>query len=379
MNVPPTRELATQLFANNRAQPAVVEFFSMGEKTGEFLVFLLSSSQREDPDVFRIKVPIIALNTLTAQLLESTLVLGSRTRQYESQNILPSDEQTVLSLEYFELLPKLLGDLFVTPWFHALERNHPTELIIAPHAVLSYLPLHIANGGGEKLIERYPLTYLPSLAFLPYLRPDNLEKKSSASQALLIGCGSDLTGVEPELSFIQSTLEESGVACSIFFQENATTDKVLKSAHGFEFLHLACHAVLADGKNQFERSGFELYDRRLTAAEIMANLDLRKNLLVFLSACNSGKPPLDAHDDELMTIIRSFFYAGAKSVIASLWALQDDAALIFAKNFYASWTADQKSIAEAYREAMLATKDAYPNVFSWAPFILFGPLCARMR
>ena len=119
----------------------------------------------------------------------------------------------------------------------------------------------------------------------------------------------------------------------------------------------------------------ELDDGLLTASEV-AQLKLNADWVV-LSACNTaaeGKPGADA----LSGLARSFFYAGARSLLVSHWVVDDAAtAELMKRNFAFAAANRNKSGAEALRQAMLSLMDdadhpEWADPSFWAPFVLVG-------
>ena len=124
----------------------------------------------------------------------------------------------------------------------------------------------------------------------------------------------------------------------------------------------------------------ELDDGLLTASEV-AQLKLNADWVV-LSASNTAaadKPGAEA----LSGLARAFFYAGARSLLVSHWAIDSEAAIRLTTSTFAIMTADPKlGRAEALRQAMLAYMNdrsgplnAYPAF--WAPFSIIGEGAAR--
>jgi len=96
-----------------------------------------------------------------------------------------------------------------------------------------------------------------------------------------------------------------------------------------------------------------------------------------LSACNTAagdKPGAEA----LSGLARSFFYAGARSLLVSHWSVNSEAAVTLTTGTFAKLAANKDmSKAEALRETMLAIiddsadrSDAHPSY--WAPFSIIG-------
>ena len=75
----------------------------------------------------------------------------------------------------------------------------------------------------------------------------------------------------------------------------------------------------------------------------------------------------------MVGIARAFLGAGARSVLVSLWAIDDKATLEFMKNFY-QFLVKGKSASEALNQAMNCMRESeeFGSVKYWAPFVLVG-------
>ena len=212
------------------------------------------------------------------------------------------------------------------------------------------------------------------------------------------GAGVDRARLADALAQLPDTADELnavakdlGVAASdIHLGEDAseTTLKRLPLAD-YGIVYFATHGLVAgDVKGLAEPSlalsipkqPSELDDGLLTASEV-AQLKLNADWVV-LSACNTiagDKPGAEA----LSGLARSFFYAGARALLVSHWAVNSEAATRLSISTFDRLKADPKiGRAEALRQAMLAylndassPRDAYPAF--WAPFALIGEGAAR--
>ena len=108
-----------------------------------------------------------------------------------------------------------------------------------------------------------------------------------------------------------------------------------------------------------------------TAYEIMAT-DLRGTELVTLSACETGRGELAAHHG-IMSLQQAFLTAGAQSVLASLWQVDDLSTSLWMKEFYRD-LAGGSSRVEAMTKAMDLVRARYPHPYHWAAFSLTGAI-----
>lgn len=97
--------------------------------------------------------------------------------------------------------------------------------------------------------------------------------------------------------------------------------------------------------------------------------DLLKASLVMMSACQTGLGKLTT-GDEIIGLNRAFIYAGAPSIISTLWRVNDASSAMLVKRFYRNLK--NNDIAESLRLAQIAVKEYYPHPAYWAAFGLTG-------
>jgi len=92
--------------------------------------------------------------------------------------------------------------------------------------------------------------------------------------------------------------------------------------------------------------------------------------LVTLSACETGYNAVEV-GDELIGLMRAFFYAGASSLILSMWSVDAPTTMDLMAAFYKSVRRGE-SRADALRTAALTIRESRSHPFYWAPFVLLG-------
>jgi CHAT domain-containing protein len=112
--------------------------------------------------------------------------------------------------------------------------------------------------------------------------------------------------------------------------------------------------------------------------EVHEILELRLNAnLVTLSACEtalgSGYLSEIPAGDDFVGFTRAFLTAGSRTVLASLWEVNDQSTLQFMVDFYRRLPKNDKAGAlAAAQRAMRTSRSRYSHPYFWAPFVLVG-------
>jgi CHAT domain-containing protein/tetratricopeptide (TPR) repeat protein len=243
------------------------------------------------------------------------------------------------------------------------------KLRIVPHGLLHYLPLHALYDGRHYLLEQYQISFLPSASLLPYCR----QPAPSYSGALAFGYSSN-----GQLPF---AAQEAQAVANILNGDSLVEENVRRSqlqrARGYQVLHLATHAECHEDEPLF--SGLLFHDGWLTTLDIF-NLDLGVSL-VALSACQTGRNVIGG-GDELLGLMRAFLYAGATSLLLSLWAVADHTTPALMQGFYENLAGGRPKDV-ALQEVQCRFIHRQPNLdflrsqdfshpYFWAPFFLVG-------
>ena len=156
---------------------------------------------------------------------------------------------------------------------------------------------------------------------------------------------------------------------------DATKDEVLKRLKSVALVHIAAHGCTRTGeivltpKSDRTSQILEKQDFILTMSDVQA-VCLRARLVV-LSCCHSGRG--EVKSEGVVGLARAFLCAGARSVLVSLWAIDDEATLMFMRNFY-QHLADGTRASVALHQAMKSLRESqeFRAVKYWAPFVLIG-------
>ena len=173
--------------------------------------------------------------------------------------------------------------------------------------------------------------------------------------------GGKLPGVLDEAQRVASLL---GGTC--YLDGDATRKVVVGEAPRFDILHLAAH-----GEARLDNPAFAhvaLADGQLGMADILTiRLD---GALVTLSACETGRSAV-VGGDELIGLSRGFLFAGASTLVQSLWRVDDVATTVLMEYFYTELRQSQPPI-DALRSAQRKSIDAGAPPYVWAPFQVVG-------
>jgi CHAT domain-containing protein len=370
-------------------RPLLAEFLLTGRD--RYRVFLLPLWQVADDRPLPIQVteefPIPqagegvsqALLTFGLALTAARLGFAGRYRgQAPEEAARPSPQEQAQAREQalglFEALAEQVGQAFLRPWEEHVTELAPTELLLVGDRFLHLLPLHAGLlGDGQPLIARYPVCYLPNAHIA-----DHLCRQREApvpSRALVMGPPErgDLPGAWIETETLAHWLGSPRYAA-----EEMRIRVLQDHARAIGLAHLATHSRF-DWERYLE-SHILFHGERLTLARLLSDesLDFRGTRLFYLGSCESGLSALGAGGDELQGLVWALFLAGARGVMATLWSVDDQAALHMSQRFYHHYVRRGLPLAQAYAEAVRDLRNPWyageqaHNPYFWAPFVLYG-------
>lgn len=289
-------------------------------------------------------------------------------------------------------------------------------LCIIPHGPLHALPFAALRWSESQfLIERFGLAHAPSLSALRFCRARNprraqgVNRTPESALAAAIAAADDQ---KPDL--FEADAERLAEICRTHSpatrvvqltgptQQNgrrpASKAEILLEAPAHELIHVACHGVfggdqsidpldsgllVSNGEKALSLSSAAAMapqdrDHWILSARDLFAVRLRAGL-VTLRACSSGRSVLSSGDD-LIGLTRAILYAGAASLIVSLWNVHQTSSQLLLSTFYETWlnqdaAGGSTSVPKwrALQQAQLALlRRGYAHPFHWAPFILLG-------
>ena len=232
--------------------------------------------------------------------------------------------------------------------------------IIVPHRRLHYVPFQALHDGYEYLIEKREISYSPSASVLLHCLAT---PRRPLNSALLLGVpDSEAPRVEDEVLALAPLFPDS----SALLGSDATLSALKQHSPRADIVHLACHGRFRSDNPLF--SSLQLGDGWMTVRDAY-KLDLNCEL-VTLSACETGMSAV-APGDEIIGLARGFLSAGAPSLLATLWTVDDEAAARLMSTFYGR-VLEGYSLSSALRFAQLRLLEEEPHPYFWSPFMLMG-------
>ncbi|KAG1799027.1 CHAT domain-containing protein [Suillus plorans] len=227
-----------------------------------------------------------------------------------------------------------------------------------PTSLFNFLPLHAAGeyrANGESLSQQYVSSYTPSLTALVRARRSHDKSLSVSFVAIGQDCpaGAEFTldAVEPELELVRSLLPQT-VSFTKVTSVDATKSRALHALRDNTWLHFACHGT--QNYDEPFNSAFLMRDQPLSLLDI-TQMDLSLHSFAFLSACETAVGAFST-PDEVIHLAAGLQFAGVKSVVGTLWKVNDNTVQrlveAFYKNMCGDGTMNSKRAARALHRAV---------------------------
>ncbi len=263
-----------------------------------------------------------------------------------------------------------LYDQLIRPIDAVLAAHQVNTLVIVPDTVLRVVPFAALHDGTNFLISRYATAIAPSMHLI-----DPRPLAASDRVALVLGVSQSVQGfvalpnVPKEVAAVHGieggkTLLDSAFSTARFTAELKATS--------YNVVHIASHGQFSsDPKQTFVLA----FDGRLTMDRLESVIkygERRQSALelLVLSACETAS----GDDRAALGLAGVALKAGARSALASLWYISDQASGELVVDFYRGLQLGNLSKAQALQAAQrrFATGERYSHPAYWAPFLLIG-------
>jgi CHAT domain-containing protein/tetratricopeptide (TPR) repeat protein len=282
-------------------------------------------------------------------------------------------------------LGQQLYDWLITPIVPALQAGKFQTLVFVLDSPLRNVPMAALQDGRQYLVEKYPLGLTPGLQlarpqFSRLASSAALRRSSSEStmnQPLLFAGLTEARQGFPSLRFVQQEIRNLQAAMPrgrLLINQDFTGERLKKIVQNQRFgvVHLATHGQFS---SQIEQTFILTWNQQLGIPQLQGLLNpLGERAtpidLLVLSACETATGDRRAS----LGLAGMAVQAGAKSTLASLWLVNDEAATRFIQGFYQALNQPQTQKAEALRQAQLSLlrDPRYRHPYYWAPFVLVG-------
>jgi CHAT domain-containing protein len=304
---------------------------------------------------------------------------------------------------------RVLAELLLAPVAEHLDKP---RIVLSLDGALQYvpfaaLPLRRADGSAARLLEGHEIVRVPSMSALaaltlrdeapaamktlavfadpvldtadPRLRNDS----PAVTETALAARGS----AGPELTRLPSTGYEAEAIAALVPDDrklvaqgfDASRSAVLQAElHQYRYIHFATHGLVDSRHPALSSLVMSQFDERgdpqngFLRLHDIYGLDLAADLVV-LSACETALGR-EVRGEGLLGLSQGFMYAGARSLIASLWQVPDRATAELMTKFYTFMLNDGLAPAEALRKAQLASaaERRWSDPYFWGGFVLLG-------
>ncbi|MCU0544867.1 MAG: tetratricopeptide repeat protein [Oscillatoriaceae cyanobacterium Prado104] len=320
----------------DKPNTAILSFYTTASDTSIFVV--------RQNEITLQSCANLGLDTLHEWIIENWL------GQYVDDNNYWEEELVSMLAELAKMLN--LNDLIL--W----HLEGISELIVIPHYALHHIPFAaLPIGDNRYLGDKFLIRYAPSCQILEFCQ----QRPSSSN----LNCGTieDATG---DLPFASFEGEQLAVIYNISDdrrlkgRRQATVSNYRQLAQTVQILHSSHHAQ-SRLDNPLE-STLILGDGCITLGQLMTPAWRLPQLSdVFLSCCETGLG-LSEITGDILTFSTAFLSAGARSVISTLWAVDDLATALFSIFYYQEWQ-QRKNRPEAIRQAQLKLRSLAGNTF----------------
>lgn len=384
----------------NRSETAIVEFCITDMGTVVIVGHNVSES-----------VEGVVLDTIVFPEFTEKIVESIGKEWINSSNVFKSTGRRAADIAAWEARATRLLLKLGTELFRSIDRYlgllNIRNLIVIPHRFLHLIPLHLIpvenSGKTMYLMEKYCVSYAPGLTALHHLSSVQRTECEEDTVVIVSNPTGDLVHAEDEAVIVSQFFRNAKI-----LQGNDVTKQTIQThTVNAGTMHFACHGIFdvnspwgtglilatesesnhrdqgdfvssrertqrsiffSTGENEGQTSGSAL----MSIIDICHNLDLSQTELVVLSACESGMVMTTGAADEVIGLSTGFLQAGAKSVVNSLWLVDDVRSKDLVSAFYQNLKQTDLTVDHALKRAQLQLKAQGYSFYYWGGFTVTG-------
>ncbi|MBU3026550.1 CHAT domain-containing protein [Zobellia galactanivorans] len=287
------------------------------------------------------------------------------------------------SLTGQEPIKELGGQLFEKLLERPLRGFDGEEVTIVPDGVLHYLPFDLLSDNDDYVLKTKSIGYANSVASLMKLKAKRkAETNSVLAFAPSFSGEGPVQGVRQFGRLLYNDDEVSKIDrfyhTEVVLDEKATLSYFKSNLSRYNILHLATHASANDAFPDYSylafSAGADSEQHSILYIKDLYNIALDADM-VTLSACQTGIGKLQKGQG-MLSLSKGFYYAGAKSLVNTLWKINDKSSVRLMEDFYEGLS-EGKSKTRALRDAKLkyleSTDDELlKHPYYWSAFVVSG-------
>ncbi|HMA68566.1 MAG TPA: CHAT domain-containing protein [Candidatus Mcinerneyibacterium sp.] len=306
-------------------------------------------------------------------------------------------------------LSGVIYKLLINPFENEMKKYK--NIIIIPDGWLSFLPFETLLKENEYLIENYNIKYCNSLKTL-----NLLHKRKNYESKKIVGFGAAIYDIwrynnqmeiyyknilnykeknnQPfkelgfsEYSNLPYSLKEINLLKKNFknvelYKGKKISKKIIKNLLKkdlkYEIIHFALHgdvSTVLPGKSSLvlsQFSDFKSDDNGFLTVDEISNMNIKAQF-VNLSACETGLGEI-FHSEGVVGLKEAFLQAGAQSVLATLWRIEDKATYNLMKNYYKKINVKTNNYCHVISDWKrdLIKDERYSHPYYWGSFVFWG-------
>ncbi len=283
----------------------------------------------------------------------------------------------------------------------ALPYLNGDKIIISPDNILSYLPFEtliteefrssgLLYRDAPFALKKYRFSYIYSVT----LSSETQERSRSLSNNLvafapdydgmeiddsLLSAWSGLRGELRSLPYAVLESEDAVDQCGgkAFLGDEATEVAYKKEAQFYKIIHLAMHTLINDEYPAYSKMIFSSAsggndDGMLNTYEVY-NVPVNA-MMVVLSSCNTGIGKL-VSGEGMLSLARGFLYAGSRSVVMSMWSVEDRSSSVVIRSFYKNMRSGQNkssALSNARLKFLRSADQGRSHPYYWSALVIYG-------